>query len=326
MQTFAPTNPTNVLMNQYRYSMKFIEYIKENRWIILIITLAILLRFFHLGFQSAWLDEVHTLKESDPDLPYSQFYRVIIFHEGIPHLYFLIVRFLSEVFGTGIYIARVPSAIGGVLTVWFVYLLGKELCNKRAGQISALLLTLNFMHIEYSQEARSYALLAFFATASFYYLVRFVQVANLKYALLLGLFCGLTTNMQPIGLVNVVAIYFILFIVLISNQTKHTKKLMSMSIVSLIVSIIVFIPVYQSLKKVSIMRNLWIQPLSWDSMYQVLVSLSGNSKIVLTAVSLSIIYLFIAAVKMLSNKSHRDLSQNRPLLGIMILFIWIFLK
>lgn len=304
--------------------MKFLENVKENRWIILIITLAILLRFFQLGFQSAWLDEVHTLKESDPDLPYSQFYKVIIFHEGIPHLYFLIVRFLSEVFGTGIYIARVPSAIGGVLTVWFVYLLGKELCNKRAGQIAALLLTLNFMHIEYSQEARSYALLAFFATASFYYLVRFVQVANLKYALLLGLFCGLTTNMQPIGLVNVAAIYFILFIVLILNQTKHTKKLMSMSIVSLLVSIIVFIPVYQSVKKVSIMRNLWIQPLSWDSMYQVLVSLSGNSKIVLTAVSLSIIYLFIAAVKMLSNKSHRDLSQNRPLFGIMILFIWIF--
>lgn len=311
-------------MNQHSNSMKYLERIKEKRWIILILALAAFLRFYQLGFQSAWLDEVHTLKESNPVMPFSQFHKVIMAREGIPHLYFMIVRFLSDVFGSSIYVARIPSAIGGVLTVWFVYLLGKELCNKRAGQISALLLTLNFFHIAYSQEARSYVLLAFFATAAFYYLVRFVRVASLKYALLLGLFSGLITHMQPIGLVNVVALYFIVFFVLAFNRPKDTGKFILLSVASMLAALIVFIPVYQIVQKVSVIDNPWIPALSWDSMFDVLVSLSGNSKIVLVAIVLSILYFFVTVARSLSNKAHRNLSQNRLLFGFVILFVWVF--
>ncbi len=304
--------------------MNYLKNVKENRWIILILTLAAFLRFYQLGFQSAWLDELHTLKESDPAMPFSQFDKVIMAREGIPHLYFIIVRFLMDLFNGSIFVARIPSAIGGVLTVWLVYLLGKELYNKRAGQIAALLLTLNYFHIEYSQEARSYALLAFFATASFYYLVRFVRVPNLKYALLLGLFCGLITNMQPIGLVNVAAVYCIVLVVLIFDGAKHRKKLMLYSLVSVLAALVVFIPVYQIVQKVSVIDNPWIPALSWDSMFAVLVSLSGNSKIVLVALALSIIYLLVTAARMLSNKAHCNLSQNGQLLGFVVLFTWVF--
>lgn len=304
--------------------MNYLKNVKENLWIILILILATVLRFYNLGFQSAWLDEVHTLKESDPSMSFSQFDKIIMAREGIPHLYFMIVRFLSDLLGTSIYVARIPSAVGGVLTVWFVYLLGKELCNKRAGQISALLLAVNYFHIEYSQEARSYALLAFFATASFYYLVRFVRVINLKYALLLGISCGLITNMQPIGLVNVAAVYFIVLVVLMVEGAQNRKTLMLHTIVSIVAALVVFIPVYRIVRKVSVINNPWIPVLSWDSISQVLVSLSGNSKTVLVALVLSIIFLLLTTVRMLSDKTQRNLLQNNQLFGFLVLFIWVF--
>lgn len=304
--------------------MNYLEKAKENSWIILILALATFLRFYHLGFQSAWLDEVHTLKESDPNMTLSQFNEVIMFREGIPHLYFLIVRFLSDGLGASILVARIPSAIGGILTVWFVYLLGKELYDRRAGLISALLLTLNFFHIEYSQEARSYALLAFFTTASFYFLVRFVRVMNLKYAILLGLFAGLIPHMHPIGLVNVAAIYLIVLLSLVLGDAKDTKKLMLFSFLSGFVMLAVCSPVYPIVQKVSVINNPWIPALSYDSMYQVLVLLSGNSKIVLMAVILSIACFFAAVAVTLSKKDNRDLYKNKLLFGFLILFIWVF--
>ena len=43
-----------------------IKIIKENGVLLIIIFLATFLRFYHLDFQSIWLDEIHTMIESDP--------------------------------------------------------------------------------------------------------------------------------------------------------------------------------------------------------------------------------------------------------------------
>ena len=306
--------------------MNYLEIVKKHKWIILILIIASFLRLYHLGFQGAWLDEVHTLKESDPKLSFSEFHQTIMFREGIPHFYFLLIRFLSELIGSNIFTARLVSAIVGIASVWFIYLLGKELYNKQAGNIAAILLTFNLFHIEYSQEARSYSLLTFLVIISFYFLVLFVKKINLKNAILLGFFSGLITNAQPIGIVNVLAIYLVLLIVLIYSDAKDRQKVFIYSFFSGIVSLIVFSPVYQIVIKVSEIKNMWIPAPTFDSIIQVFILLSGKSKAVFF-ITLFFITLFIIALiyNKLQNKNKLILN-DKIAFSFTVLLVWILLE
>ena len=152
---------------------KTVTFIKQNYILLCILVLASFLRIFHADFQSIWLDEIHTMIESDPSLSIKEFYEVIIAREGMGHLYFFIVRMFHILFGYSALTARIFSALTGIATIYAVYLLGKLLYNKNAGLIAALLLTINLYHIGYSQEARPYALLILFCVLSFYRLLLF---------------------------------------------------------------------------------------------------------------------------------------------------------
>lgn len=143
--------------------MKIITvFIKQNYWLISILILGSFLRIFHADFQSIWLDEIHTMIESDPSLSLKEFDDVIALREGMGHFYFFILRILHTIFGYSTLTARLFSAFIGIVTIYAVYLLGKVLYNNRAGLIAALFLTINLYHITYSQEARPYALLVLF--------------------------------------------------------------------------------------------------------------------------------------------------------------------
>ena len=186
--------------------------ISLNFILIAIIILATILRFYNLGFQGAWIDEIHTLKEADPDVSLKEFHEVNMFREGIPHFYFLIVRFFGIIFGHSLYTIRVVSVVCGILSVILIYTLAKEISNKQTGYIAAFLLAIHPFHIEYSQEGRPYTLLVLFVILSFYRLILFLKAVNLKNAIYLGIFTGLITNAQPVGIISVISIFLIVCI------------------------------------------------------------------------------------------------------------------
>ena len=47
-------------------NMKAINLIKSNYIFIAIMFIAAIARFYHVDFQSVWLDEIHTLNEANP--------------------------------------------------------------------------------------------------------------------------------------------------------------------------------------------------------------------------------------------------------------------
>ena len=73
------------------------------------------------------------------------------------------VDFIFKVFGYTTFVARLFSAILGILSIYGINILGKELINKKVGLISALILTINPFHLYFSQEARPYILLFLFS-------------------------------------------------------------------------------------------------------------------------------------------------------------------
>ncbi len=138
-----------------------------------ILIIAGYLRFWTLGQQSLWLDEAFSWRQSQHSL--LELIKAAA-SDNTPPLHNLILFFLTRACGDSEFILRSPSALFGVANVAAIYWLGLLLKNRVAGLLAALLLGLSEYHIWYSQEARTYALLALsatlFAAASVQYLRR----------------------------------------------------------------------------------------------------------------------------------------------------------
>ncbi|OYQ33313.1 hypothetical protein CHU92_13050 [Flavobacterium cyanobacteriorum] len=290
-----------------------------------ILLVAAILRIYHIGFQDIWVDELHTMVQSDPGLSWNDFDNIIRFREGIPHLYFILVRFFSYTFGYNIISARLVSVLGGLVGIYYMYKIGKELKGRRLGLIAALLLTLSLFHIQYSQEARSYALLATFVIITNLYLIKFIKETTLKNALLMGLFAGLITNMQPIGLVNVAAVYLtILIFIVISKQKALKLKLFRLSLIAGILTLILFTPTISIILKVSGLQSFWIPKPNLGYLYQVYLELLGKSSVIGIIFFIALIFfLAMASVLIVKKQEPKKQEFSLMLIALLVTSIWL---
>lgn len=299
---------------------KLIKLIKKNKWLIIIILLGSLLRFFKIDFQEAWLDEMHTLKESNPNLSFSEFHETIMFRESIPHFYFLIVRMLFYIFGHKILIARILSFICGVLLLPTVYKLSKLLYNK---EVACFALTITAFHpflIEYSQEARSYSMLVLFITLSVYYVIKLKEKRSNKNAFLLGVFLGLSINSHPLAILNVGSIYLLLlFFIMKKDNYERRIQLIRKTLLSVLVAFLVAAPVMLIFLKLLNGKGAssWIPNPSFESFFSAMLDISGYSLFLLV---LYFIAISLLVIKGISNQIKKTILSESSI----ILLIWFF--
>jgi 4-amino-4-deoxy-L-arabinose transferase-like glycosyltransferase len=136
-----------------------------------LIAAAAALRFASLGLQSYHHDEVITAMRVLPG-SFSHMLHEVRVSESNPPLYYVLAWGWSQIFGLGEVGLRSLSALFGVAVVPVAYLIGRQLVGRRSGLVLAAFAAFNPMLVWYSQEARSYALLVFFAAASFYFFLR----------------------------------------------------------------------------------------------------------------------------------------------------------
>ena len=122
------------------------------------------LRFYRLGHQGFWFDEANTalLVHFSP----GKMLGLIPQTESTPPLYYCVAWVWARIFGYGETALRSLSALCGVLMIPVAYLAGRKLISVRAGVIAAALTACSPLLIWYSQEARSYQLLALLAALS----------------------------------------------------------------------------------------------------------------------------------------------------------------
>lgn len=139
-------------------------------WALLaILVLAAFLRLYKIDAQSLWYDEGNSARIAERSL------QLIV--EGAagdihPPLYYILLKYWRAVFGEGEAALRALSALAGVLTVGFAYLIGRDMFSRRVGLIAAFLYAVMPFAVYYGQEARMYALLALCAAASTWALFR----------------------------------------------------------------------------------------------------------------------------------------------------------
>ncbi|RPJ73982.1 MAG: phospholipid carrier-dependent glycosyltransferase [Alphaproteobacteria bacterium] len=130
------------------------KYLSPNILLGLILILGTILRFYGLGVESYWLDEVATTIEARQSI--GQLLTVGRLDQ--PPAYYLPMHFWLRTFGDSEASLRSFSAIAGIGSIILIYLIGRRLFGKEVGLLSAFFMALSDFQISISQEAINYSL------------------------------------------------------------------------------------------------------------------------------------------------------------------------
>jgi len=167
----------------YGKSSNFIERASREKKVliplILILLLGAVLRFYGLGNESFWIDELATWGFSGVE-DFGEVLNRTRCCDTNPPLYYLIIHFVIKYLGVSESIIRFPSAVSGVLSIFVIFLLGLCLYSYREGLIAATLMAVLTSPIYYSQEARSYCMLLLFSMSATYFWIKILWSFNEK--------------------------------------------------------------------------------------------------------------------------------------------------
>ncbi len=226
--------------------------------IFLLVVLGAALRLFHLDYQSLWYDELHSMIPTAPEATVSSIIEYAKTDQ--PPLFFLYLHFFFKVFGYNELMGRLASAIIGILGIPAVYLLGKEVKNKEVGLFAAMLVSINYYQIYYSQDVRFYGLAFFTSALSFLFFVRVFKQPNISNAVLYVITTSALLYTHYYGIIIFVT-QFILFIALAIQ--KREFKFVVYGLVSGVTVALSFIPWLPTVLQDSNIQSFWIQKPSW---------------------------------------------------------------
>lgn len=192
--------------------------------IFFVLILGLGLRLISLN-QSFWIDEATSALTTKMSL--FDFFSKFLPGDFHPPLYYLALRAWAILFGTSEIALRSLSVLFGILAIYFVYRIGKELINREVGIIASLFLATSGLHIYYSQEARMYSMSTFLVTAAIFSFVKILKresgVGNwILFSILLGLI-GLTDYLPLL----ILPVFWLAGIFMKKSFKWFTKLLMS---------------------------------------------------------------------------------------------------
>lgn len=238
-----------------------------------------------------------------------------------PPLYEIILHFWIKLFGISELSVRFPSLIFSVITVLFIYKIGKEYFTYQVALITSLLFSFSNYHLAFSHEARVYCLFALLTAMSMYlFLIICNKQKDFKYYFLL-----LTIN-----LLLLYSHYFGFYVIVIQTISvvflkDIRNKILGKYIVYLLGLILLYIPNLNIL----IIRFLdssnhgtWVKsPNGFESIYNMLWQFSN--KPVTTVFTISI--LLVALVKLIIKKDIKNIPTSNKIILIWFLFPFLFM-
>ncbi|HMN11723.1 MAG TPA: glycosyltransferase family 39 protein [Bellilinea sp.] len=152
---------------------------------------------------------------------------------------------IAGLFGTGVsYLSlKLGTVILGVLTLPFVYLLGKELWNRRVGVIALFLCGIAFWPNSISRFALRFTLYPFFFAPTLYFLLLGLRKGDNRFFALSGLFLGLGLHgYTPFRIVPLVVLLALLIFFIVKRQRVDSKTVINGLFIIVIISALVLLP------------------------------------------------------------------------------------
>ncbi|MEZ4853128.1 glycosyltransferase family 39 protein [Flavobacterium sp.] len=304
--------------------MNILNTIKNNYWLIVILILGSILRFYNIDFQSIWLDEIHTMNEANPNHSILQVYNSVYNAEQMPPLYFIIINILFKIFGYTSFVLRAFSAICGIASIYSTYLLSKEFFNKNVALISAVLISINYFGIYYSQDGRPYTFLYLFTTISFLFLVKFIKTPNIKNSFLYGLFTALMIYGHFFALFILFSqvLTLLFFIILVNNKDKW--NLIKLSLFSGIVIILLHIPSFKILAQISQIQSFWVEAPTKQVFTTIYNQFFGESEFLIFLTGISFVLYFVNIFKIEDKEiNYQNIVKNKKTFSFILFIFWI---
>ena len=153
---------------------------RNNLTLVLILTVGTVLRFYNYGEIPFTHDEFSALSR----LNFNSFSDLI--EKGVkidahPAGVHVFMYYWTSFFGSAEWVVKLPFTVLGVLSIWLIYLIGKNWFNETVGLISASFITTIQFTIIYSQIARPYISGLFFSLLMVYYWTLIIKNPNKKY-------------------------------------------------------------------------------------------------------------------------------------------------
>lgn len=152
---------------------------------------------------------------------------------------------VGSLFGTGISFLslKLGTALAGFFTLPYVYLLGKELFNKRVALFALALTAFAYWPNVISRVGLRFPLYPLFAAPVLFYLIRGLRTQNRNDFILSGLFLGLGLHgYSSFRFVPVVVVIAILLYLLHVRNSEIRKQTLVLASILVLASVFVFIP------------------------------------------------------------------------------------
>ena len=163
-------------------TFRFQNYLTAAVLLGLILLLGTALRFYDLGTESYWIDEMSTVIEAQQSIPQM----IASGRLDQPPAYYLPFHLWIHIFGTSEASTRSFSALFGIGSILIIYWIGRELFGKPVGLLSAFLMAISGFQIYYSQIARFYSYFQFMVMVSFLFFILVLREKKIVFFALYG--------------------------------------------------------------------------------------------------------------------------------------------
>ncbi len=202
--------------------------------LMIILIFGTFLRFYGLTVQSYWVDELFTLFSANPSATLMETLTKIFDDLVHPPVYNVLLWMWFKLFDFTEYAGRSFSAFTGALSILAIYYLGKETFNKNVGIYAALIVSLNYFLIYYSQEARSYSIFFLLTILSYLFLFKALRTQSTYNMFLYTFFTILVIYTHYFGFFLVASQFFVFLYYIGISSTTDRKKLIYMGIFPMI--------------------------------------------------------------------------------------------
>ena len=120
-----------------------------------------------------WLDEAISIHQAN--LSFHDMFENLQYGDRHPPLHHMVLWLTVRAFGDGELAVRLPSLIAGTLVIPALYLLGRELYDRRTGLVAATFGAVSPLLIWYAQEARMYAFVTLFGLLALWTQLRAIR-------------------------------------------------------------------------------------------------------------------------------------------------------
>jgi mannosyltransferase len=293
---------------------------RENLLLLLILIAAFILRIYRLDHESLWLDETHSMMQSDPFISSWQQMFQYLGYDQHPPLFYILERCFLTIFKSGNdpeFIGRILPAIFGVLSVWAVYLLGREILNGTLGLIAAAITCVNYFNLWYSQEIRDYILVFLTTTLSYVYFIRLIRSRRSRDLWLYTLFAAMTTYSHYYGIFIVVSQFFLAAILVVVD--KDRKTYLKDFAISGVIIMLLYLPWVPQLMKMGAMKSFWTPPVPGDFFVDYFKGYFGFDNHLLIPVILVLLSFVLIKVVISRRKKWADFWNNPAIICFLLL-------